>query len=75
MQDVALDDSQLEVGHNLREHTERRRANAGGPEIIASWVEAILKYISNVSLDLPIFLDAVCWGNDHLTAHGRAKYE
>lgn len=75
MDDPSLDNHQAETGHDLREHTERRRASAGGPEVIASRVRAVLEYIDNIGLDLPILLDAVCWGNDHLAAHGKAKYE
>jgi hypothetical protein len=75
MDDPELDDGQLETGHHLRELTDRRRADAGGPENIAARVRKILDYISKVGLDLPIFLDAVCWGNNHLAVDGKAKYE
>ena len=75
MNDPEADDSHLEMGHHLRECTERRGANAGGPENIASRVRAVLDHIGNVGLDLPIFLDAVCWGNTHLIANSRARYE
>lgn len=69
------DDSKLETGCHLKEHTERQRADARGPENIAAQVRAVLDYISNVGLDLSIFLDTVCWGNDHLVADGKARYE
>lgn len=75
MDDAELNNTQPETGHDLREHTEGRRADAGGPEIVASQVKSILEYIDNVGLDLTIFLDAVCWGNDCLVADGKVKYE
>lgn len=75
MDDPEADDNHTEPGHHLRERTEKRRAAAGGPKAIATRVSQVLEYISGVGLDLPIFLDAVCWGNDDLLADGKAKYE
>ena len=68
-------DSQLETGHHLREHTEKWRANVGGPENITTQVRAVLDYISNIGLDLSIFLDVVCWGNNHLVADSKVRYK
>jgi hypothetical protein len=47
----------------------------GGPENIAVRVRAIPKFIDKTGLDLPIFLDAVCWGNEVVVADGKARYE
>jgi hypothetical protein len=56
---------QRKMGKNLREHTRRRREDIGNPEKVAALVQQVLGYISDVGLDLAIFLDAVFWGNDH----------
>jgi hypothetical protein len=63
------------TGRALKNCTESRRGEAGGPEAVASRVRAVLERIGEVGLDLPIFLDAVCWGNEYLVTDGRAKYE
>ena len=75
MDDVELNESQPGIGRNLRERTENRRASAGGPGNIATRVRAVLQFIDDVGLDLPIFLDAVCWGNELVVADGKARYE
>jgi len=75
MDDTRLDDGHPEVGDNLRKRTGIRRAEAGGPEGIAARVRMVLDRIDEVGLDLPIFLDAVCWGNGQLVADGKVKYE
>ena len=75
MADTELNDGWPEMGHGYREQTRRRKEVIGGPETIASAVNVVLEYLEKVGLDLPMFLDAVCWGNDHLVADGRAKYQ
>lgn len=73
MEEIA--DNQPEVGYKIRERTARLRVEAGDMKNIAIRVRSILDHIETVGLDLPIFLDAVCWGNGHLVANGRAKSE
>ena len=66
---------QQRTGKYLREHTKRRREDIGSPEKVAALVQQVLGHISDVGLDLAIFLNAVFWGNDHLVADNKAKYE
>ena len=68
-------EDQPEVGCKIREHTVRLRVEAGDPKNIATRVRSVLDRIETVGLDLSIFLDAVCWGNEHLIVDGRAKYQ
>jgi len=71
-------EDQTEVGCKIREHTARLRVEAGNQKNIATRVRSVLDRIETVGLDLLIFLDAVCWGNEHLivdNVDGRAKYE
>ncbi|KAF9781866.1 hypothetical protein BJ322DRAFT_1023184 [Thelephora terrestris] len=68
-------ENQPEVGHKIRERTERFRVAAGDSKAIAIRVGSILDHIETVGLDLPIFLDAVCWGNENLLVHGKGKRE
>ena len=75
MDDTGFDNRRSEVGDNLRKRTGKRRADAGGPEGIAARVRVVLDRIDEVGLDLPIFLDAVCWGNGQLVVDGKAKHE
>ncbi|KAF9791033.1 hypothetical protein BJ322DRAFT_1000129 [Thelephora terrestris] len=68
-------ENQPEVGHKIREHTARFRVAAGDSKAIAIRVGSILDHIETVGLDLPIFLDAVCWGNENLLVHMKGKRE
>ena len=75
MNNPSPSDNQLETGQNIREYTERCRANGGGPENIARRVRKVLDCMNDVGLNLPILLDAVFWGNDYLVTDGRAKHK
>ena len=75
MANTELNDGWPEMGRSYREQTRRHKEVIRGLETITSVVGAVLEYFEKVGLDLLIFLDAICWGNDHLVLNGRARYQ
>ena len=72
MNDPGPNEGQPET--RLREHTEDRRDDTAIDKV-AALTRRVLDYMSDAGLDLPIFLDAVFWGNDRLATDGKTKYQ
>ena len=74
MNDPGPNEGQPETGQRLREHTEERGDDTAIDQV-AALTRRVLDYMSDAGLDLPIFLDAVFWGNDRLATDGKTKYQ